>query len=144
MFHPPPGSADLSSYAHYWYSSLPTSKLRVGLQVGAGDIGIYYLKEPASQVGLGSAVECWVDDNYVGAVVIENAAQIAEPTPAYVFVLSCITCLDFSDADATNFHSLEIIDHYVARGSHYIECQLLGEEDDRNVPPFKIIGIFST
>lgn len=85
VYHPPPGSADLSSYAHYWYSSLPTSKLRVGLQVGAGDIGIYYLKEPAGEVGLGSAVECWVDDNYAGAVVIENAAQIGEATPAYVF-----------------------------------------------------------
>ncbi|GJE86353.1 SGNH/GDSL hydrolase family protein [Phanerochaete sordida] len=121
VFHPPPGSAELSSHAHYWYSSLPTSKLRVGLQVGAGDIGIYYLKEPASDVGLGSAVECWVDDNYKGAVVIENSAQISDSVP-----------------------TLEIIDHYVSRGSHFIECQLLGEEDDRNVPPFKIIGVFST
>ena len=39
---------------------------------------------------------------------------------------------------------LHYIDHHVTRGSHYVECQLLGEEDDRNVPPFKIIGIFST
>ncbi|OCH90489.1 hypothetical protein OBBRIDRAFT_730676 [Obba rivulosa] len=120
-FHPAPGSAELSSHAHYFYSSLPTSKLRVGIQVGAGDIGVYYLKEPSGQVGLGSAVECWVDDNYAGAVLIENAAPVGEPTPA-----------------------LEMIDHRVSRGSHYVECQLLGEEDDRNVPPFKIIGIFST
>lgn len=84
VFHPQPGSSELTSHAHYWYSSLPTSKLRVGLQVGAGDIGIYYLKEPSSTVGLGSAVECWVDDNYKGAVVIENAAQIGEPVPTYV------------------------------------------------------------
>ena len=84
VFHPHPGSSELTSHAHYWYSSLPTSKLRVGLQVGAGDIGIYYLKEPASEVGLGSAVECWVDDNYNGAVVIENAAQIGESIPTYV------------------------------------------------------------
>jgi hypothetical protein len=82
VYHPPLGTADLSSHAHYWFSSLPTSKLRVGLQVGAGDIGIYYLKEPASRVGLGSAVECWVDDNYQGAKVIENAAQVDELTPA--------------------------------------------------------------
>ena len=41
-------------------------------------------------------------------------------------------------------YRLEMIDHYVTRGSHYVECQLLGEEDDRNVPPFKIIGVFST
>ena len=39
---------------------------------------------------------------------------------------------------------LQIIDRHVPRGSHYVECQLLGEEDDRNVPPFKIIGIFAT
>lgn len=81
VYHPPPGSAELSSHAHYWYSSLPTSKLRVGLQVGAGDIGVYYLREPASEIGLGSAVECWVDDNYKGAIVIENAAQIGEAVP---------------------------------------------------------------
>lgn len=141
VFHPPPGNADTSSYAHYWYSSLPTSKLRVGLQVGAGDIGIYYLKEPASEVGLGSAVECWVDDNYVGAVVVENAAQVGEPTPAYV-AFSTFPYVQDSYFSLTN--SLEIIDHFVARGSHFIECQLLGEEDDRNVPSFKIIGIFST
>lgn len=81
VFHPQPGSAELSSHAHYWYSSLPTSKLRVALQVGAGDIGIYYLREPTSEVGLGSAVECWVDDNYKGAVVIENSAQVDEAVP---------------------------------------------------------------
>lgn len=121
VFHPAPGSAELSSHAHYWYSTLPTSRLRVGVQVGAGDIGVYYLREPRSVVGEGSAVECWVDDNVKGAVVIENSAGIGEPTPA-----------------------LEIIDHHVTGGAHYVECQLSGEEDDRNVVPFKIIGIFST
>ncbi|KAI0752867.1 hypothetical protein C8Q80DRAFT_1148825 [Daedaleopsis nitida] len=120
-YHPPPGSAELSSHAHYFYSSLPTSRLRVNIQVGAGDVAVYYVKEPANEVGLGSAVECWVDDNYPGAVVIENAGNVGEPTP-----------------------TLQMIDHRVARGTHYVECQLLGEEDDRNVPPFKIIGIFST
>ncbi|EIW53319.1 uncharacterized protein TRAVEDRAFT_31521 [Trametes versicolor FP-101664 SS1] len=120
-YHPPPGSAELSSHAHYFYSSLPTSRFRVNIQVGAGDVGVYYVRESAAQVGEGSAVECWVDDNYPGAVVIENAADVGEPTP-----------------------SLKMIDHRVARGTHYVECQLLGEEDDRNVPPFKIIGIFST
>ena len=80
-YHPPPGSAELSSHAHYFYSSLPTSKLRVNIQVGAGDVAVYYVREPASEVGLGSAGECWVDDNYPGAVVIENAAQVGEPTP---------------------------------------------------------------
>jgi hypothetical protein len=139
VFHPPPGSAELSSHAHYWYSSLPTSKLRVGIQVGAGDIGIYYLKEPAGEVNLGSAIECWVDDNYNGAIIIENSANIAEDIPTYVLV--CYLCRSLQ---LTFCCRLEIIDHNVARGSHFVECQLLGEEDDRNVPPFKIIGIFAT
>ncbi|RDX45830.1 hypothetical protein OH76DRAFT_1407614 [Lentinus brumalis] len=120
-YHPPPGSAELSSHAHYFYSSLPTSKMRVNIQASEGEVAVYYVKEPASEVGLGSAVECWVDDNYAGAVVIENAGQVGEPTPM-----------------------LQIIDRRVAPGTHYVECQLLGEEDDRNVPPFKIIGIFAT
>ena len=38
---------------------------------------------------------------------------------------------------------LELIDHNVARGSHYVECVLLGSEGS-SVPPFKIIGVFAT
>lgn len=51
--------------------------------MGAGDIGIYYLREPMgnADIGEGSAVECWVDDNYGGARVIENAADVQESTP---------------------------------------------------------------
>ena len=79
-FHPSPGASSLRTTSHYWYSTLPTSKLRIPVQVGAGDIGVYFLREPISQVGEGSAVECWVDDNYAGAKVIENAADIGEPT----------------------------------------------------------------
>ncbi|KAJ3532576.1 hypothetical protein NMY22_g7685 [Coprinellus aureogranulatus] len=85
-----------------------------------GDIGIYFLKEPVSQIGEGSTVECWVDDNYAGAKVIENAADIAEPKPSFV-----------------------LIDQFVSRGSHFVECQLLGEEG-QSVPAFKLIGIFAT
>ena len=82
-FHPSGAArSNLQTAAHYWYSTLPTSKLRIPLQVGAGDIGVYYLKEPVSQVGEGSSIECWVDDNYGGAKVIENAADIGESTPA--------------------------------------------------------------
>ena len=80
-YHPPPGAAELASHAHYFYSTLPTSKLRVSILAGAGDVAVYYVREPAERVGLGSAVECWVDDNYAGAVVLENAAQVGEPTP---------------------------------------------------------------
>jgi len=120
-YHPSTSGANtLHTAAHYWYSTLPTSKIRIPLQVGAGDIGIYYLKEPVSKIGEGSSVECWVDDNYGGAKIIENAADIAEPTPA-----------------------LRMIDRFVSRGSHFVECQLLGEEG-QSVPRFKIIGVFST
>lgn len=87
-FHPPAGSNALQVKAHYWYSTLPTSRLRVPMQVGAGDIGVYYLKEPISQIGEGSAIECWVDDNYNGAKVIENAAEVGDLTPAYVIFRS--------------------------------------------------------
>ena len=68
---------------HYWYSTLPTSKLRIPINVGAGDVGIYYVKEPMGRgdIDEGSGVECWVDDNYKGARVIENAADVKESTP---------------------------------------------------------------
>ncbi|KAF7366748.1 CAP64-like protein [Mycena sanguinolenta] len=119
-FHPNMGSSSLNTKAHYFHSMLPTSKLRVPIVVGAGDVAIYYLKEPVSSVGEGSAVECWVDDNYAGARTIENAADVGESTAALYY-----------------------IDHYVSRGSHFVECQLMGEEG-KGVPLFKIIGVFST
>ncbi|RDB17322.1 hypothetical protein Hypma_001891 [Hypsizygus marmoreus] len=120
-YHAPPGTgATLRTTSHYWYSTLPTSKIRIPLQVGAGDIGVYYLKEPIKVIGEGSGVECWVDDNYAGAKIIENAADVSEEVP-----------------------TLLVIDHFVTRGSHFVECMLLGEEG-QGVPPFKIIGIFST
>lgn len=79
-FHPTGGANSLQVRSHYWYSTLPTSKLRIPVVVGAGDIGIYYLQEPISEIGEGSAIHCWVDDNYAGAKVIENAAKVSEPT----------------------------------------------------------------
>ncbi|KAJ7639783.1 hypothetical protein DFH06DRAFT_1053835 [Mycena polygramma] len=117
--HPGSGGA-LQATAHYWHSSLPTSKLRVPIMVGAGDVAVYYLKEPIDDVGEGSAVECWVDDNYAGARTIENAADVGVSTAALYY-----------------------IDHYVSRGSHFVECQLMGEEG-QGVTIFKIIGVFST
>ena len=54
----------------------------MGVVVSAGDVGIYYLREPMPEGGVeGAAVECWVDDNYAGRVLIENAANIAESRP---------------------------------------------------------------
>ncbi|KAJ6463977.1 hypothetical protein C8R45DRAFT_1024810 [Mycena sanguinolenta] len=118
--HPSMGSSSLDTKAHYFHSTLPTSKLRVPIMVGAGDVAVYYLKEPFKDVGEGSAVECWVDDNYAGARTIENAADVGEPTAALYY-----------------------IDRFVSRGSHFVECQLMGEEG-KGVPIFKIIGVFAT
>ncbi|KAJ7594158.1 hypothetical protein C8J56DRAFT_854108 [Mycena floridula] len=117
---PETGANALQVKGHYWYSTLPTSKLRIPIQVGAGDIGVYYLQEPIAIIGEGSAVECWVDDNYAGAKIIENSANIGESAA-----------------------KLATIDHYVTRGSHFVECQLLGEEGQA-VPMFKVLGIFSS
>ncbi|KZT36267.1 hypothetical protein SISSUDRAFT_1050118 [Sistotremastrum suecicum HHB10207 ss-3] len=104
---------------HYWYSTLPTSRLRVPVRIGAGDVGIYYMQEPRSG-GASSAAECWVDDNYGGAVAIGNGADIDQARPG-----------------------LKIIDRKVAAGSHFVECELLGEEG-HSVPAFKILGVFAT
>jgi hypothetical protein len=71
----------LSTAAHYWYSTFPTSRLRIPIQVAAGGVGIYYLKESAKDIGEGSAVECWVDDNYSGAKFLENVASGVEAVP---------------------------------------------------------------
>jgi hypothetical protein len=76
--HPPPSGAPVTdSTSHYWYSTLPTSRLRVPLVVGAGDVGIYYVREPRAVLGSegSSAVECWVDDNYEGRVLIDNESD---------------------------------------------------------------------
>lgn len=39
---------------------------------------------------------------------------------------------------------LQIIDSGVSWGSHYVECELAGEEGDKNIPSFRILGIFAT
>ncbi|KAH8112798.1 Cap64 protein [Phellopilus nigrolimitatus] len=119
-YHPPPGSSSTTAYDHYWYSTLPTSRLRVPIQVGAGDIAVYYLKEPLSDDSAGSAVRCWVDDNTEGAHLLVNTGEVDEITP-----------------------TVYVIDHFVSRGSHYVECKLEGEEG-QPVPAFRLLGIFSS
>lgn len=81
--HPTPGAASQPVYGHYWYSTMPTSKLRIPLQVGTGDIALFYLQEPLEDVGggSGSSVECWVDDNYPGRRLVVNGADVSEVTP---------------------------------------------------------------
>ncbi|KAJ7130333.1 hypothetical protein C8R44DRAFT_872145 [Mycena epipterygia] len=124
-FHPSMGSNSLNTKAHYWYSSLPTSKIRIPILIGAGDVGVYYLKEPISIVGEGSAVECWVDDKLCRRAHDRERRRCDRVH------------------SGVRFHPLFYIDHYVGRGSHFVECQLMGEEG-QGVPIFKIIGIFAT
>ncbi|OCB87292.1 Cap64 protein [Sanghuangporus baumii] len=118
--HPPPGSAAVTAYDHYWSSAQPTSRLRVPIQAGAGDVAVYYLKEALSEDDPGSAVQCWVDDNTRGAVLLTNGGNYHEATPL-----------------------VTVIDHYVTRGSHFVECQLMGEEG-QTVTPFRLLGIFAS
>jgi hypothetical protein len=142
--HPPPmGVPATESTSHYWYSTSPTSRLRIPLIVGAGDVGIYYVREPRAVLGSegGSVVECWVDDNYDGRGIIDNEGDSDEEEAAWV--LSCFCLGHSSCADLYLNQRLRVIDRGVARGSHYVECVLMGTEGI-SVPPFKLIGVFTT
>ncbi|KAG9046394.1 cap64-like protein [Tulasnella sp. UAMH 9824] len=106
---------------YYWYSTLPTSKLRVPVKLAAGDVAIYYMMEPRGDFRDGGpGVMCWVDDNVPGAVEISGVGDVGSPTPKLV-----------------------LIDRGVDAGSHFVECQLMGEEGEGSAP-FKILGIFAT
>jgi len=80
-YHVPKDAGEVRASSHYWFSTLPTSKLRIPIQIGAGDVGVYYLKEPIVSGEEGSSVECWVDDNYAGAKLIEGSGDVSEPVP---------------------------------------------------------------
>lgn len=133
------GAVDSSS--HYWHATFPTSRLRVPIQISAGDVGVYYIKESYEVLGseIGSTVACWVDDNFGGQVKLSNLGHEGDSEPTCVLHLFFVYCKDLTQ----NGCSLTMIDQYVAHGSHYVECELLGEEGS-TVPPFKIIGIFTT
>ncbi|KAF9511058.1 hypothetical protein BS47DRAFT_1319292 [Hydnum rufescens UP504] len=105
------------SDAYYWYATYPTSKLRVPVTISGGNVVIWYLSQDPD--ALVSEISCWVDNNYKGAVTI-GGVRSGPPTPM-----------------------IQVIDSNVASGSHYIECQLLGEEGVQ-VPSFKILGIFTS
>jgi hypothetical protein len=141
-FHPPPtGVPGTDSISHYWFSTLPTSRLRVPLIVSAGDIGIYYIREPRAVLASegSSAVECWVDDNYDGRVFIDNEGDSDSEEAAYVTVLRLtVPCILIEP-----HNSLQMIDRAVVSGSHYVECVLMGAEGV-SVPPFRLVGVFTT
>lgn len=83
-YHPTKGAtaAEGGNSAHYWYSTLPTSRLRVPMKMSNGDVAIYYWQEEEDS-NLLSGAKCWVDDNVAGAVEIWNQGD-GPPGPAYV------------------------------------------------------------
>uniref|UniRef100_A0A0W0F2L5 Capsular associated protein n=1 Tax=Moniliophthora roreri TaxID=221103 RepID=A0A0W0F2L5_MONRR len=121
-FHPPQtgGGSSMNSKAHYWYSTLSGSRIRIPVQIGGGDVGVYYLVGPDNGAE-GSEIECWVDDNYPGAKTLRNRVEGA-------------------GEDELRF---TMIDHFVTRGSHFVECQVKGEEG-QGVEVFKVMGVFTT
>ena len=84
--HPGSGGSDeAGATGYYWYSTLPTSKLRVPIKLAAGDVGIYYMMEPRGDFRDGGpGVLCWVDDNVAGAVEISGVGDVGGPVPKYV------------------------------------------------------------
>lgn len=80
--HPPAGAVTTNAYAHYWAATQPTSRLRIPIQVGSGDIAIYYLKDRRTEENGGSAVQCWVDNNYAGAKMLTNRGDDVGETTA--------------------------------------------------------------
>lgn len=45
-----PGKGAQVEDRHYWYADQPTSKLRIPIKLGAGDVAIYYLQSPEDRV----------------------------------------------------------------------------------------------
>lgn len=67
---------------YYWYSTLPTSKLRVPVKLTAGEVAIYYMMEPRGDFRDGGpGIMCWVDDNVPGAVEISGVGDVGSATP---------------------------------------------------------------
>lgn len=99
-YHPVKGGG--GDDRHYWYAEVPTSRLRIPLRIGAGDVGIYYLQAPEDKP-LGHAM-CWVDDNVAGAVELSGVADVPDVVP-----------------------TLTIIDRHVARGSHFVSSEVSGQ-----------------
>ncbi|RXK41718.1 hypothetical protein M231_00953 [Tremella mesenterica] len=83
IYHPPKGA--VNEDRHYWqvfflyifrYAEQPTSRLRIPLKLGAGDVGIYFLQSPVDKP-LGT-VKCWVDDNSPGARELKGTAEVED------------------------------------------------------------------
>lgn len=119
--HPKKGGDEHGSEAqHYWYSDIGGSRMRVPIKVGAGEVSIYYLQSSSANP-LGRA-ECWVDDDFENRVRLVGTSNEVD---------------DFTTTITTITHDP------VSAGDHYVECKLSGS-DGAKVPPFKMLGVFST
>ncbi|TXT11313.1 uncharacterized protein COLE_01723 [Cutaneotrichosporon oleaginosum] len=112
-YHPPENAIGEDRF--YWYAEQPTSRLRVPLRIGAGDVGIYFIQHPLDKPA--ATVKCWVDDNMDGAKTLRGNAETEEPIA-----------------------TLQLIDHNVSPGSHFVECMLDGEKGGPPLP-FKILAM---
>lgn len=74
MYHPPINAVKEDRF--YWYAEQPTSRLRIPLRIGAGDVGIYYLQQPMDKPA--ATAKCWVDDNLEGAKTLVGNAETEE------------------------------------------------------------------
>ncbi|KAL1407722.1 hypothetical protein Q8F55_007155 [Vanrija albida] len=115
-FHPKKGADPI----HYWYSDIAGSRMRVPIDISAGQVAIYYLQGPDRKLAGGA--DCWVDDDY------EHAVELTGGAP------------DVDDMTAT----LTVINDDVSAGKHFVECMLTGGKDGAKVPEFKLLGVFAT
>lgn len=70
-----------------WFSETPGSRLRIPIEVSAGDVSVRFSQQPIEQ-GYGRA-SCWVDDNSSGAVVLVGVTSGPEEVVRYARL-----CLD--------------------------------------------------
>jgi hypothetical protein len=100
---------------HYWYATEAGSRMRVPLNISAGEVVIYYLQEPMGTAGGRAA--CWVDDDFAGRVELSTNAHVDTTTT-----------------------TLTRINEDVSAGSHFVECLLLGPEGV-TTPEFRMLGV---
>jgi hypothetical protein len=77
LHHPPPGSGDENE--HYWHANSPNSRLRIPIKVSAGDVAVWYMREPIGKNY--SLCSCWVDNNYSGGWVLAASGEEEEARP---------------------------------------------------------------
>lgn len=72
-----PASNSAKEDRFYWYAERPTSRLRIPLRIGAGDVGVYFMQQPMDKPA--ATAKCWVDDNVGGAKALKGNADTEEP-----------------------------------------------------------------